>query len=397
MDGPVGILRRALLVAALACVTLVALLRVREPDGFIAGAFSGSTVVHLSAYRRGRERLAVLGLALLLLITWTIATPPPNGEWARLSMFGVFLGISSLIVLALPTIWEEGAARRARLEVALIAAGIPLAVSLAVPALALTVVLRPVVWDPVLYALDASFGGQVPFALGRLLRDAPALDGLARLAYKGTALGVCVGYVATGPVRGTRLLLACFGVMLGGLLMYPLIPACGPVYHFPAEFPNFVPTAAGYPVPRLLELPCPRNAMPSVHMALALVLCWFSRGQPVWARWGWAIFAGLTAIAALGLGEHYVVDLVVAVPFGLAVYAAADGRSAPWIVACSAAITAAWLLVIRLAATSAITASRPGIYIASISTLVGCWWLIHAGCRVKPLVKSGCELRLRGQ
>ena len=66
----------------------------------------------------------------------------------------------------------------------------------------------------------------------------------------------------------------------------------------------------------------PRNAMPSVHVAATLLVFWNSIGWPKWARAITAVFLLLTVLATLGFGEHYLVDLVVAVPFCLAVQAA---------------------------------------------------------------------------
>jgi hypothetical protein len=58
--------------------------------------------------------------------------------------------------------------------------------------------------------------------------------------------------------------------------------------------------------------------MPSVH-AMALLIFWHSRPWRLAVR----IFAGalllFTVLATLGFGEHYLIDLVVAVPFALTV------------------------------------------------------------------------------
>jgi hypothetical protein len=65
-----------------------------------------------------------------------------------------------------------------------------------------------------------------------------------------------------------------------------------------------------------------RNAMPSVHFACALLVWWNTAALGrVWR----ALAAGysiLIFLATIGFGEHYLVDLVVAFPFALAVQAA---------------------------------------------------------------------------
>ncbi|MGA7521028.1 MAG: phosphatase PAP2 family protein [Acidobacteriaceae bacterium] len=74
---------------------------------------------------------------------------------------------------------------------------------------------------------------------------------------------------------------------------------------FYAAFPAVGPAHLGDPT-------APRNCIPSLHMTWAL-LCVVYVARP-W-RWVAVSFAGLTALATLGTGEHYLIDLVVAVPY----------------------------------------------------------------------------------
>ncbi len=60
----------------------------------------------------------------------------------------------------------------------------------------------------------------------------------------------------------------------------------------------------------------PRNAMPSLHMTWALLALWYSPRRLLWAS---AVSVRLTALATVGLGEHYLIDLAAAVPFTWAV------------------------------------------------------------------------------
>jgi hypothetical protein len=60
------------------------------------------------------------------------------------------------------------------------------------------------------------------------------------------------------------------------------------------------------------------------------------------------VFAALTALATLGLGEHYLIDLVVAVPYALAIFAFSSNtpeRRTPLAVA--SALVLAWMLYLR--------------------------------------------------
>jgi hypothetical protein len=102
-----------------------------------------------------------------------------------------------------------------------------------------------------------------------------------------------------------------------------MLPACGPVHVFGAAFPWHPPSIAEAMemnvVPILLK--GARNAMPSLHMAWVLLVWWNSKGLARWVRAIALLFVVLTAMATLGSGEHYFIDLVVAFPFSLMVQA----------------------------------------------------------------------------
>ncbi len=57
--------------------------------------------------------------------------------------------------------------------------------------------------------------------------------------------------------------------------------------------------------------------MPSLHMAWALLVWWYSRGLSWWERSIALLFLVFTLLATLGTGEHYLIDLIVAFPFAL--------------------------------------------------------------------------------
>jgi hypothetical protein len=91
--------------------------------------------------------------------------------------------------------------------------------------------------------------------------------------------------------------------------LYLVLPVSGPKYAF-ASFPYL---HASY-LPHAAIIPGAPNGVPSGHMAFALITLYLVR------HWKWlilpgALFVVATALTALGTGEHYVFDLVVAVPF----------------------------------------------------------------------------------
>jgi hypothetical protein len=178
------------------------------------------------------------------------------------------------------------------------------------------------VFDLYLYSFDASLHAQIPFSVGRQFATHPSLKTTALLAYIG--LSIPIAFVYAGQVRRTGAkALFCFitFVVTGpmGILFYNLVPALGPAHLFQQNFPwNPIPIEnAAHLFLEPIALGGPRNAIPSLHMAWVLLAWWYSRGLSPWERaiaMFYLIFVGL---ATLGTGEHYFIDLVVAVPFAL--------------------------------------------------------------------------------
>jgi hypothetical protein len=82
--------------------------------------------------------------------------------------------------------------------------------------------------------------------------------------------------------------------------------------HFPFIQPNHLDP---HPIP----LSACANCIPSVHMSTALLVVWFSR------RWRSGlilslIYLALIVVATLGSGEHYLFDLVVAIPYTFLIF-----------------------------------------------------------------------------
>jgi hypothetical protein len=88
------------------------------------------------------------------------------------------------------------------------------------------------------------------------------------------------------------------------------------------------------------------NAMPSGHLAWALLIFWFARkycGRTVRVAAG--VFVALTCLATLGSGEHYIIDLIMSVPFAAGIWALAHRQ---WRFAgISMAVVLTWLIVLR--------------------------------------------------
>lgn len=136
------------------------------------------------------------------------------------------------------------------------------------------------------------------------------------------------------------LVLAYVTEMLVGPTLYAVLPACGPLYAFRKAWLH--PPAV---MPTVIKLSGGPNAFPSLHLATALVFVQFSRGRI--SRSVSLAFLAATALATIATGEHYVIDLVAGLAFGI--FAANVGRrrikaSLLWLV-----VVLAWSLSVRWA------------------------------------------------
>jgi len=124
--------------------------------------------------------------------------------------------------------------------------------------------------------------------------------------------------------------------------LYMLCPGAGPIYLLQC-FPCAIPDLA-HPHPTILHALL--NTTPSGHVAWALLLFWFARrycGRLCWILAG--IYLAMTCITTLGLGEHYIIDLVLSVPFAAGIQALAYKQ---WRCAgISMLVVIVWLLMLR--------------------------------------------------
>ncbi len=151
-------------------------------------------------------------------------------------------------------------------------------------------------------------------------------------------------------------LMACCSVF------YMLVPVVGPAALFWDAFPYHMPAAKDVDphALRYLASDMIHNAMPSLHTGWALLLVLHSQKLWLWARVLMLLFLGFTLFATLATGNHYLIDLIVAFPMTLAVYAltcAVPGGVPRWksvahvhAAVIGAMLTALWLMLIRLRA-----------------------------------------------
>jgi hypothetical protein len=296
----------------------VAALAIGLPPGphFLNLALMGSAVILVAASPTPRTIGSLLLGAILLLPLHVRFWHPEARHTLYSSPFILaYLGIAAIGLLALQTF-----TRPVSREVALGVVGIPAFVLATVPYHAFLIRSTPLTLDPALLRIDVALFGDATYAAGRLLLQHPLLRWAAVHCYVALPLvGATVYSLAVvgraGRIRAANLL--CLWGVAGvlGAACYPLTPSVGPAFVFPG-WPWHLPALHSGWIPGPPEVP--RNAMPSLHAAWALLVCWGARETP---RWAWAVllpWVVLMLLATVGIGGHYLIDLVAALPLAAA-------------------------------------------------------------------------------
>jgi hypothetical protein len=191
----------------------------------------------------------------------------------------------------------------------------------------------PAVVDPLLDRLDAGLGmASSVHAWMHLTTRTPWLATLLAASYLAIPSLLAYGFVARyhhgGPASARTYLAAM--ALAGALAVvgYLTLPAVGPVYARPGYPDAPWPTGTGLTTTAPLQLL--RSTVPSMHFGWALLLAVLVWPCGRTARGIGSGFAVLTALATLGLGQHYAIDLLLALPLVLAIGAGAARR---WAVA----------------------------------------------------------------
>jgi hypothetical protein len=166
------------------------------------------------------------------------------------------------------------------------------------------------------------------------------------------------------------IILAYVAELASGPLLYMIVPACGPIYAFGKQWLH--PPAVTPEAVRLAGMP---NAFPSLHIGTAFVFLMFAPGR-IWKAVALLFFAA-TCLATLSTGEHYVIDLVPGLAFG--VFVSAIGMRNFRRAGCFFALTLSWSLAVRFAYTlllahPMLTRSLAGLTVASAAFALGKQW-----------------------
>jgi hypothetical protein len=339
-------------------------------------------------------------LLISALMAALIHTPQVPFWILRVAAAFSLLGFGALILLGLRALWSDSESRQS--TIALLAPALILIFFIFCTArvLGLSSGLSPETRDAWLYAFDGSLGFQPSFAVGRIMFDSTLLTRSALLTYLSLPFAmatVCAFRIPAGSKRVSWYMLAVLLFAgIGGWLAYNIVPGTGPIYAFAQGFP-WNPPHKDLSTFVLQKMPIstgiPRNAMPSLHVGWVVLLCWNSRGFPRVLRAALFMYLALTVIATLGSGQHYLVDLVVSLPFALTMQSAAvcifreKSRRAIGTMLTGLTLTAGWLMLVRFGVP--LMLKSPAIpWTLIVTTLAATIWLERSLCRTPASKES---------
>jgi len=314
-------------------------------------------IMNLSKYEIG----AILGVGIALSIGLFLIVPIADSSnrylWNLLSVPVFGIGVAG-ITFAIVYILRGDGGKRAKAQQAFGAFILLTLLGFAsVSYLSLTVGLHPLTYDAVAYRFDATLGLQASAVLAQLIRLVPGSPDVIKFAYAILPFFCVIFYAAQQrnlkPNKTDYLVVWLISTAIA-YVTYHLCPVAGPIYFLGSDFPNAIPAVADIPQGLSLVQPAPRNGVPSMHLGWALAMWLTARLMDSRIlRWFSMAVLAITILATLALGEHYLVDLVIAVPFVMAVQAACireiqQHNPARWrVVGVGTLLFVAWIIILR--------------------------------------------------
>jgi hypothetical protein len=257
-------------------------------------------------------------------------------------------GLVGLAGYVLDTAAASGDARRHALVEVRDALVLPLAVMQVPFFLWATTGINPV-FDAHVLGFEAVLGVDVSALAHRAFAAVPVVDRLALGCYYALPVGLAVAasLQPDGEAR-LRVLLTALASGAAGFALYTIAPVVGIFQAYPAQVP---PAALVDPLPMTISAWVPRNGMPSLHTAWALVIAFSARRLGRATRAALWTFAGLNIWTATGGVGHWTMDIVAGVPLAAAAHLAvtpSPKRAARWAGAVGClALTTTWAAAFR--------------------------------------------------
>jgi len=358
----------------------------RQP--FIGYGIGGAFLLCVAA-GLARKRIVTLAVMGVVLTAWVVWGRYEDLAALLVQVIGGF-GLASLLLLSCVVIWNGREREAAAYQALLPSIVLGFLVLGAQYSLNMASLLHPKTLDSYAFAFDGSLGFEPSFVLGRFLNSRSWLFPFVKVSYEGILLAMAALYAGFMRRRDKpiwEIIEVLFASAMIGYAFFSIFPVCGPRYAFGRDFPDVIVSYAALHqfVPgRVPVAPVfPRNGVPSLHLTWALLIWLNTRSLPRWARLAALALVLATVFDTLASGEHYLFDLVVALPFTLWMQAlmartVSIRERRRWLPAvCGCVMFLAWLVIGRFGfQLMMIDRSLPWLLVASSSIVSIVWALV---------------------
>lgn len=246
----------------------------------------------------------------------------------QLFSYAVALGSAVVQIGVLAVLIHNGAPLDDRLRLARESVTFAMAVALPTTFVYLTMDINPT-QDHLVAQFDDGLGIRIISLIKWVVSLSPFFREFLNWVYGGTPLAIAVIFAMQRPEL-PPVPLTVFISTVAGLALYTVIPVVGPPATYPEYYASLWQDAgANSLTPPTARTDLPRNCMPSLHTAWAVLFVFGSHGLPRLYRALSSAAAALTIVSAIEIGAHWFLDLVVALPFAVAVqgFASFEQRS----------------------------------------------------------------------
>ena len=263
------------------------------------------------------DRRALIGTIALFASVGAIAVEAADGGVAHVVRAVVVLAGVAPYAFTLARIAQTSGSGRDRwIDLLAIASFVHVA-SLCIPYFRdNTAIWLPRVLDADIARLDEACGAQPSALMAFAFRRLPPLGTASLIVYTFVQIPITVVAAFQWKHKEPEALSVLPAFMVGsiiGFICYWLAPAIGPKVYFAGDFPllHAKPDYLAQLSPYDYNPHHPRNDMPSMHFSWSVMAFLFTRGFSAPARVYAAAFVFFTMCATIGLGEHYLMNLIV--------------------------------------------------------------------------------------
>lgn len=321
-SGGLPFILRSVLIALLVVLADYVALKLDFRQPFVGYGIGGAFVLFI-ATRPTRKQMLLVLLASGMVGFFVFHTRFEDVASVIVEIIGS-LGLASLLFLLCKLLWEPREDRKQTILVLLPAAALTFMIFASVYSLNMASYLYAKTLDLYTYVFDGSLGGQPSFFCGRITAQNSWVFPIVKVTYEGILFAMAAFYAAYMRRRDKpiwEVIELLFASAMIGYLFFSIFPVSGPRYAFPGDFPWTSLSYEKLTALKLQRVPVdwliPRNGVPSLHFTWAMLIWWNTRTLKPWARALAAAFVAATAFDTLATGEHYLFDLIAALPFSL--------------------------------------------------------------------------------